>query len=86
MMLYFPLLAVVVTSQSRALIIAVQFHCIGVSRVCNRERAAIGHDILHGLDIRIIYCRIIDIAENTVCNRKPDLGGRITRCTEAILP
>ena len=50
------------------------------------ESAAIGDDILHGLDVRIIRCRIIDIAENTVCNREPDFGGRIACSAETVLP
>ncbi len=49
------------------------------------ERGAVGDDVLQRLDVRVVDGRVVDVAEDAVRDRVPDLGGRVAGGSEAVL-
>ena len=56
-----------------------------VARLEVGERRAVGDDVLERLDVRVVDRRVVDVAEDAVRDRVPDLGGRVAGGAEAVL-
>ncbi len=56
-----------------------------VTRLEVGERRTVGDDVLERLDVRVVDGRVVDVAEDAVRDRVPDLGGRVAGGAETVL-
>ncbi len=67
--------------------VALRLHRVAhVARLQVGERGAVGDDVLERLDVRVVDRRVVDVAQDAVRNRVPDLRGRVAGGAEAVLP
>ena len=63
-----------------------RLHRVGhVPRLQVGERGAVGDDVLEGLDVGVVDRRVVDVAEDAVRDRVPDLRSPVAGGAEAVL-
>src|SRR5439155_7067990 len=56
-----------------------------VARLQVGEGRAVGDDVLQRLEVRVVDGRVVDVAQDAVRDRVPDLRRRVARGPEAVL-
>ena len=66
--------------------VGMRLHRVGhVPRLQVGERGAVGDDVLERLDVGVVDRRVVDVAEDAVRDRVPDLRGPVAGGAEAVL-